>query len=98
MVLKTADIAPPHLLSEPVDDLDAGKIAFVHGSIESLPGESFLMDRSIGIAIEEATELGLQLADAFRRRFDQQPGKVLVVEPAAAFDRVHEVPFDRILR
>src|SRR6185312_1138798 len=51
-----------------------------------------------GIAVEEAAEVGLELADALRRSLDQQPGQVLIVEPAAAFDRVHEMALDRIVR
>ena len=60
------------------------------------PANAFWMDRAVGIAVEEAAERIFQLADAHRRRRYQQPGEVLVVEPAAALDRVHEMALDRV--
>ena len=98
MVLDAAHVAPPDLFGEPIDDLDAGQIALVHGAVEGLPGEGLLMHGAVGIAVEEATELVLQFADAFRRGAHQQPREILVVEPAAALDRVHEMALDRIAR
>ena len=98
VVFQTMDVAAPDLFGEAVDDLDAGQIAFVHGAVEGLPGEGLLVHGAVGIAVEEAAELGLQLADAPRRGLHQQPGQLLVVEPAAALDGVHEMALDRILR
>jgi hypothetical protein len=98
MILDAADVAPPHLLGEAVDDLDAGQIAFVHGAVEGLPGEGLLMHGAVRIAVEEAAEFGFQFADALGCGLNQQPRKILVVEPAAAFDRVHEMALDRIAR
>src|SRR5690606_33419037 len=57
-----------------------------------------LVDGSVGIAVEEAAELVLQLADALDRLGDQRPGKVLVREPLAALDGVHEVALDGVAR
>ena len=67
MLFEAIDVARPHLLGEAIDDLDAGQIALVHGAVERLAGERFLVDRAVGIAIEETAELVLQLADALDR-------------------------------
>ena len=96
VIFQPLHIAAPDLLGQPVDDLDAGQIAFMHGAVEGLPGEGLLVHGAVGIAVEEAAEFGLQFADAARRGLDQQPGEILVVEPAAAFDGVHEMPLDRV--
>jgi hypothetical protein len=98
MVLQAAHVAPPHLFGEAIDDLDAGEVALVHGAVEGLSGERLLVHGAVGVAIKEAAELGLQLADALGRGFHQQPGELLVVEPAAALDCVHEMPLDRVFR
>ena len=58
------DAEGPDLFGEAVDDLDAGQVALVHGAVEGLPGEGLLVDRAVGIAIEEAAELVLELVDA----------------------------------
>src|SRR6266850_317792 len=94
--LEPPHVAPPHLLGQAVDDLDAGEIALVDGAVEGLSRERLLVDGAVRVAVEEAAELVLQLADAHRRGRHQQPGQLLVVEPGAAFDRVHEMALDRI--
>src|SRR5690242_20866364 len=96
MIFQSAHIAAPDLFGQPVDDLDAGQIAFVYGAIESLPRKRLLMDRPIGITIEKAAKLVFQLADPHPRAVDKNPGKLLIVQPGAALDRVHEMAFDRI--
>ncbi len=68
VILQAVHVMAPDLLGQAVDDLDAGEIAFVHGAVEGLPGESLLMHAAVGIAVEETAELGFQLADALRRR------------------------------
>ena len=98
MLFEPVDAARPHLLGEPVDDLDAGQVALVHGAVEGLAGERLLVDGAVGIAVEEAAELVLELVDALDRDRDERPREVLVGQPLAAFDRVHEVALDRILR
>ena len=90
------DAARPDLLGQPVDDLDAGEVALVHRAVERLAGERLLVDRAVGIAIEEAAELVLQLVDALDRAGDERPREILVGQPLAAFDRVHEMALDRI--
>ena len=96
MLLQPMDAARPHLLGEPVHDLDAGQIALVHGAVERLPGERLLVDRAVGIAVEEAAELVLELVDALDRAGDERPREVLVRQPLAALDRVHEMALDRV--
>src|SRR5262249_14237331 len=73
------------------------EIALVDGAVEGLSGERLLVDGAVRIAVEEAAEFVLQLANAHRRGRHQQPGEILVVEPGAALDRVHEMALDRIL-
>ncbi len=97
MLFQTMDAARPHLLGETIDDLDAGEVALVHRAVVGLPGERLLMHRAVGIAVEEAAELILQLADAHRRLRHQRPGELLIVEPGAALERVHEVALRRII-
>ena len=98
MLLHPLDAARPHLLGQSIDDLDAGQVALVHGAVDGLAGEGLEVQAAIGIAVEEAAPAVLQLDDAFDRAFDQPPGEILVVQPLAAFDRVHEVAFERVTR
>ena len=70
----------------------------MHGAVEGLPGERLLMDGAVGIAVEDAADLVFQFEDAMRRGRHQDPRQVLVVEVAAALDRVHEMPLERIGR
>ncbi len=98
MVLQPPYVAAPHLFGQAVHDLDAGEVALVHGAVEGLSGERLLVDRAVGIAVEETAELVLQLADARARLVDQQPCEVLIVQPGAAVDRVHEMALDGIAR
>ena len=65
-------------------------------AIEGLTSESFLMDRPVRRAIEENPGLRLELADDLGCVGDQRPGKFLIVEVRAAFERIDEVAFDRI--
>ena len=88
--------ARPHLLGEPVDDLDARQVALVHRAIERLPGERLLVDGAVGIAIEKAAELVLELVDPLDGRRHQRPREILIGQPLAAVDRVHEMPLDRV--
>ena len=96
MLLQPVDAARPHLLREPVHDLDAREVALVHRAVERLPGERLLVDRAVGVAVEEAAELVLELADPLDGARDERPREVLVRQPLAALDRVHEMPLDRV--
>src|SRR4029453_13352841 len=60
--------------------------------------KSLLMDRSVRVAIEEAAELVLQLADALDCNRNQGPRELLVGQPFAAFDRIHEMALDGVAR
>ncbi len=60
------------------------------------PGEGLLVHGAVGIAVEKAAELVLELVHALDRAVDQRPREILVGQPLAAFDRVHEMALDRI--
>jgi hypothetical protein len=70
----------------------------VNGAVEALAGERFLMDRAIGIAVEEAADAVLKLDDSVGRIVHEGPGELLVVEELAAFDRVVEMLVEGISR
>src|SRR5207247_1797562 len=97
MLLQAPHARPrPHLLHQAVDDLDPGQIALVHGPIEALAGEGLAVQRAVRGAVEEAADLVLELAHALDRLGHERPRELLVGQPLAAFDRVHEMPLDRI--
>ncbi len=98
MLFQPMNATRPHLLGEAVHDLDAGEVALVHRAVERLPGERLLVNRAVGIAVEEAAELVLELADPLDCAGDERPGEVLVRQPLPALDRVHEMALDRIAR
>ena len=85
-----------HLFHQPADDLDAGEIALVHGAIGGLAGEGLMMEGAVGVAVEKTADLVFQLLHAGHRGLAKPPGHRLVRQPLAAFDRVHEMPLDRI--
>src|SRR4051812_25117918 len=89
-------VTRPHLLHEPVYNLDAGEVAFVHGTVESLARESFAVQTAIGIAVEKTSDFVLEFADALDRLVDKRPGEFLVRQPLATLDRVHEMALDRV--
>ena len=96
MLLEALDARDPHLLGEAIDDLDAGEVALVHGAVEGLAREGLLVHGAVGIAVEEAAQLVLQLVDALDGLGDERPGELLVGQPLAALDGVHEVALDGI--
>ena len=85
-----------YLFHQPVDDLDPGQIALVDGPVGGLSGEGLLMQRAVGIPVEEAADLVFKLMDTFDGGAAQTPCHVLVGKPFAAVDGVHEMAFDRI--
>ena len=97
MLFQPLDAPRPYLLGEPVDDLDAGQVALVHRAVERLSGEGLLVHGAVRIAVEEAAELVLELVDALDGERHELPGELLVRQPLAALDGVHEVALDRIL-
>src|SRR5262245_27506285 len=98
VLLQAVDRSRPDLLHQSVDDLDAGEIALVHRAVEGLTGEGFAVQRAVRIAIEEATDFILELAHAFDRGAHQRPGQLLMRQPFAALDGVHEMALDRVAR
>src|SRR4051794_5362312 len=86
----------PHLLHEAVYNLDAGEVAFVHRAVECLAGESFAVQTAVGSAVEETSDFVFKLADALDRLVDKRPGELLVRQPLATLDRVHEMALDRV--
>ena len=96
VLFEPPDRPRPHLLHQPVDDLDAGEIALVHGAVEGLAGEGLAVQRAVGIAVEEAADLVFQFLHPLDRLGDQRPGQFLVRQPFAAFDGVHEMALDRV--
>jgi len=96
VLFQAVDAPRPDLLGEAVHDLDAGQIALVHRAVERLAGEGFLVHRAVGIAVEEAAQLVLQFPYSFNSQGDELPGELLVGQPLAALDGVHEVALDRV--
>ena len=96
MLFEAIDVARPYLFGQAIDDLDPGQVALVHGAVEGLSGERLLMDGAVGIAVEKAAELVFELVNALDRAGHQRPGEILVRQPFAAFDGVHEVALDRV--
>ena len=96
VLFQAPDRPRPNLLHQPVDDLDAGEVAFVHGAVEGLAGEGLAVQRAVGIAVEEASDLVFELAYAFDRGRHQRPGQFLMRQPLAALDGVHEMALDRV--
>src|SRR5439155_700827 len=79
-------------------DLDAGEVALVDRPIVRLAGEGLLMDPSLGRAVEEAAVARFELEHSPGRLHDQRPHELLVVDPAAARERVEEVRVERVGR
>ena len=96
MFLKPFHRPAEDLFHQPVDDLDAGQVAFMDGAVRRLAGECLLVKRSVMIAVEEAADLVLQLVNALDGGFAKPPSHVLVGKPLAAIDRVHEMALDRV--
>ena len=68
------------------------------GAVVALAGERLLVDAPLGRAIEEAAVARLQLQHAPRRLRDQRPHQLLVVDEAAALQRVGQVGVERVGR
>ncbi len=94
--LQLLDARGQHLFHQTVDDFDARQIALVNGAVGGLAREGLLVQRSVGVPVKEAADFVFQLADAHHGLFAKPPGHVLIGQPFAAFDGVHEVAFDRV--
>src|SRR6185312_4297057 len=53
VVLEATYVPAPDLLGQPIDDFDAGEVAFVDRAIECLTGKCFLVNGAVGVAVEE---------------------------------------------
>ena len=60
------------------------------------PAKAFWCSEPSGIAVEEAADFVFQFADAHDGCLAQLPGHLLVRQPLAADDGVHEVALDRV--
>src|SRR2546422_6805855 len=76
------------LLGEAIHDLDAGEVALVDGAVVGLASERLLVDAALGVAVEQTAVPRLQLEHAAGRLRHQPPHQLLVVDPAAAVERV----------
>ena len=90
--------ARPHLLGEPVHDLDAGQVSLVDGPIVRLAGEGLLVDAAVGVPVEEAAVAALELEHSPGSPVDERPDELLVVDPAAARQGVEEMRVEGIGR
>ena len=84
------------LLEQAVHNFNAGQVAFMHGAVESLTGEWFLVNGTVGVAVEEATVFVFQLMHARDGELAQRPCDALVRQPLAALDGVHKMLLHRI--
>ena len=96
MFFQPVDTACPHLLGEAVDDLDAGEIALVHGTVKRLACKRLLVDGAVGVAVKKTAQFVFEFVYAFHRAGNQLPCKVLVGQPFTPFNGVHEMALDRI--
>ena len=94
--LQPFDRAAQYLFHQPVDDLDPGQIALVDCPVCGLSGKGLLMQRAVGISVEEAADFIFKLMDTFDGGTAQTPCHVLVGKPFAAIDGVHEMALHRI--
>src|SRR5262249_5975760 len=92
----SCDGSRPYLFHQAADDLDSGQVTFVNSPIEGLAGKGLAVEGTVGVAIEEAADLVLQLAYPLDSGRHQRPGELLVRPPFAAFDGVHEMALDRV--
>ena len=98
MLLHALDFSCPNLLGQAIDDLYASLIAFVHRAIKRLSSKRLLMHRAVGIAIKEAAKLIFKFMNTFDGFGHQRPSQILIRQPLAALDGVHEMPLDRVAR
>ena len=96
MFFKALDRQCPYLLHQPVDDLDASEVALVHGAIEGLAGKGLAVQRAIRVAIKKTADLVFELLHALDGLADERPCHVLMGEPLAALDGVHEMALDGV--
>src|SRR3989454_7403065 len=69
---------------------------FVDRPVVALAGEGLLVDPALARPVEEAAVAPLELERAAGRLGDERPDELLVVDEAAARERVHEVRLERV--
>ena len=85
-----------YLFRQPIHDFNSGQVALVYSAIKSLTCECFLVNGSVTVSIKEASMTVFQLQDPFRCHGNKRPGKFLVVDPLASFNRVSKMCFNGI--
>jgi len=66
------------LFHQAVDDLDTSQVAFMDGAVGGLSGEGFVMQCTVGVAVEEAADFVFQLAHAHDGLLAEPPRHVLI--------------------
>ncbi len=87
-----------HLVTQPAHDLDARLVAAMYGAAEVLRRERLLVDRAVGVAVEEAAHPCLQLVDNAGSVLNERPRQLLIVDVPAALERVGVVQIERVAR
>src|SRR5690554_4404774 len=64
--------------------------------IKGLPSERFTVQRAIVVTIEKASHFIFKLKYPLWCSFNQAPGQLLIGNPIATVNRIHEVTFNRI--
>ena len=77
VLLEAAHVESEHLLHHPVDDFDAGQVALVDRTVETLARERLQVDRPVGVAVEEAPDFVFEFVNAFDRAFYEPPRQIL---------------------
>src|SRR6058998_733965 len=96
-LLEHRDVRPREgLLGQAVHDLDPGEVALVDRPVVALAGEGLLVDPALARPVEEAAVAPLELERAAGRLGDERPDELLVVDEAAARERVEQVRLERI--
>ena len=99
VLFEALDRPRPDLLQQPVDDLDPGKIALVHGAIEGLAGKR-LCHAACRRGCDRRSSRPRFPAPARARRpcVTSVQAMFWLRQPLAALDGVHEVTLDRVAR
>ena len=97
VLVKQGQVGSQDIFLQPGHNLNAGEVAPVDGTVETLAREGFLENVPLAIPVEEAPQT-LQFGDNLGRLVDQYPGQLLVIDERAAPDGVVEVLFKGVLR
>src|SRR2546425_2044095 len=96
-LLEPRDVRPRlGLVGQAVHDLDAGEVALVDRAVVALAGERLLVDPALARPVEEAAVAPFELERASWRFGDERPDELLVVDEAAARERVEQVRLEGV--